>query len=348
MGAPFITTLLCMSLGLGTVITFSSSHWLLAWAGLEINTISILPIIAARHHPRAVEASTKYFLVQAAGAAMLLFATFSNAWLTGEWNITQTTHPSTTYIAAIALALKLGLAPLHLWMPEVLQGSELTVGLLLATWQKLAPVILLFQIALADTYLLTTLGLASTLLAGWAGLNQVQVRKILAYSSIAHMGWLIVVLPYSPDLALLALFLYILATAGAFYIFHVHKTHALYSFHRTPLGPSAAALAVLILLSLGGLPPLSGFVPKWLIIHQLVSQELYPLAVLMAMSALLSLFFYLRLSYALTITKPPLHTSSSPLWRLPTPKMAAPAAAFTIATLALLPVMPVVASILLR
>lgn len=81
--------------------------------GLEINTLAIVPLMAQHHHPRAVEAATKYFLTQAAAAATLLFASTTNAWLTGQWDIYQAAHPLTTALVAAALALKVGLAPLH-------------------------------------------------------------------------------------------------------------------------------------------------------------------------------------------------------------------------------------------
>ena len=76
---PFTSPLLAIALLLGTTITLSSSHWLLAWIGLEISTLAIVPLIAHTHHPRSVEAATKYFLAQAAAAAVLLFASISNA-----------------------------------------------------------------------------------------------------------------------------------------------------------------------------------------------------------------------------------------------------------------------------
>lgn len=76
---PYVFTILLSTLGLGTTMTFASSHWLIAWIGLEINTLAIVPLMAYQHHPRAVEATTKYFLVQATAAAMLLFASTTNA-----------------------------------------------------------------------------------------------------------------------------------------------------------------------------------------------------------------------------------------------------------------------------
>nr|YP_011031797.1 NADH dehydrogenase subunit 2 [Melanotaenia fasinensis]WRB05445.1 NADH dehydrogenase subunit 2 [Melanotaenia fasinensis] len=108
---PYILMTLAFGLGLGTLITLSSSHWLLAWMGLEMNTLAIIPLLAQHHHPRATEATTKYFLTQATAAAMLLFASTTNAWLSGQWEIQQMTHPLPTTIITLALALKIGLAP---------------------------------------------------------------------------------------------------------------------------------------------------------------------------------------------------------------------------------------------
>lgn len=88
----------------------------------------------------------------------------------------------------IALGLKIGLAPLHIWLPEVLQGLDLTTGLIISTWQKLAPFAILAQLSAHASPILIAIGLLSTLVGGWGGLNQTQLRKILAYSSIAHLG----------------------------------------------------------------------------------------------------------------------------------------------------------------
>lgn len=76
---PLVLSTFLMALGFGTVITFASSHWVLAWMGLELNSLAILPLMSQHHHPRAVEATTKYFLTQAAGAAIVIFAGMSSA-----------------------------------------------------------------------------------------------------------------------------------------------------------------------------------------------------------------------------------------------------------------------------
>nr|ADP37357.1 NADH dehydrogenase subunit 2 [Etheostoma swaini] len=344
---PYILATLFFGLGLGTTITFASSHWLLAWMGLEMNTLAIIPLMAQHHHPRAVEATTKYFLTQATAAAMLLFASTTNAWLTGQWDIQQMTHPLPTTLIILALALKIGLAPVHSWLPEVLQGLSLTTGLILSTWQKLAPFALLLQVQPADPTILIALGLASTLVGGWGGLNQTQLRKILAYSSIAHLGWMIIVLQFSPSLTLLTLLTYFVMTISTFLVFKLNKSTSINMLATSwAKAPALTALTPLILLSLGGLPPLTGFMPKWLILQELAKQDLAPTATLAAMSALLSLYFYLRLSYAMTLTMSPNNLTGTTPWRLQHLQSTLPLAVATATTLLLLPLAPAVVALL--
>nr|YP_010690138.1 NADH dehydrogenase subunit 2 [Zoarces gillii]WBU12977.1 NADH dehydrogenase subunit 2 [Zoarces gillii] len=338
---PYILATLLFGLGLGTMITFASSHWLLAWMGLEMNTLAIIPLMAQHHHPRAVEATTKYFLTQATGAAMLLFASTTNAWMTGQWDILQMSHPLPITLVTLALALKLGLAPMHAWLPEVLQGLDLTTGLILSTWQKLAPFALLMQIQPSNSPLLITLGLTSTLVGGWGGLNQTQLRKILAYSSIAHLGWMILVMQFSPTLTLLTLLTYFLMTLSTFLVFKLNDSTTLNALGTSwAKAPALTALTPLVLLSLGGLPPLTGFMPKWLILQELTKQDLAPTATLAALAALLSLYFYLRLSYSMTLTMSPNNTAGVTPWRFPSSQLTLPVAVSTTATLLLLPLAP--------
>lgn len=343
---PYILAILLFSLGLGTIITFASSHWLLAWIGLEINTLAIIPLIAQYHHPRAVEATTKYFLTQATAASILLFATTTNAWLSGQWDLQNIIHPLPSGLVTIALALKLGLAPVHAWLPEVLQGLDLTTGLILSTWQKMAPFILLIQMPHPNTSLLIVLGLTSTLIGGWGGLNQVQLRKILAYSSIAHLGWIVMILPFFPSLTLLTLMIYFIITFSTFLVFKFNKSTNINTLAVSwSKAPALTSLTPLILLSLGGLPPLTGFVPKWLILQELTKQDLAPLATAAALTALLSLYFYLRLSYAITLTISPNNLSGATPWRLSQTQLTLPVATSTTATLGLLPLMPALIAI---
>nr|AHY87069.1 NADH dehydrogenase subunit 2 [Ficedula superciliaris] len=335
-----------VSLLLGTTITISSNHWIMAWTGLEINTLAILPLISKSHHPRAIEAATKYFLVQAAASTLILFSSMTNAWQTGQWDITQLTSPTSCLILTTAIAMKLGLAPFHFWFPEVLQGSPLTTGLLLSTAMKFPPMTLLYMTSQSlNPTLLTTMAILSAALGGWAGLNQTQTRKILAFSSISHLGWMAIIIAYSPKLALLNFYLYALLTTTVFLTLNSINTLKLSTLMTTwTKTPALSAALMLTLLSLAGLPPLTGFLPKWLIIQELTKQGVAPAATIIALLSLLSLFFYLRLAYCATVTLPPHTTNHMKQWHINKPTSIL-VAIMTVTSIALLPASPMILTI---
>nr|ACB38628.1 NADH dehydrogenase subunit 2 [Deveximentum sp. CET-2008] len=340
---PLIFTTMLLGLGLGTTMALSSSHWLMVWMGLEINTLAIIPLMSQHHHPRATEAATKYFLTQATAATIMLFSATMNAWLTGLWHIQELTHPITNTMMITALALKLGLAPVHSWMPDVIQGLDLLTGLIMSTWQKLAPFTILMQIQTNTHPTMILFGLASAVVGGWEGLNQTRLRKILAYSSIAHLGWMALIMQFSPSLAFLTLLTYFTMTTATFTLLKLNKTTTINMLALSSTKhPMMTSMAPLLLLSLGGLPPMTGFMPKWMILQELTKQDLAPLATLTAISALLSLFFYLRLSYNMTLTTFPNTTTATTPWRLPISKPNLLLAISTTMSLMLLPLTPTI------
>nr|ACX31636.1 NADH dehydrogenase subunit II [Anguis graeca] len=316
--SPMITSILILSLATGTIITMASFHWLLAWMGLELNTLAILPVISESHHPRATEASTKYFLTQAAASSLILFSSVMNAQATGQWSILQLEDPLAQTLLTVALAMKLGLAPAHFWLPEVLQGSSFKTGLIIITWQKLAPMtLLLLTWNQASMLTLMMMGSLSVAVGGLGGLNQTQLRKVIAFSSIAHLGWMATIITKSNKLALLNLTMYILISTPMMLSLTFSSTKTTQDLTTTwTTSPMLAPLTMMTLLSLGGLPPLSGFMPKWLTLEELLAQNMAPLATVLAVSTLLSLFFYLRLSYSLSVTLSPSPTKISSKWRL--------------------------------
>nr|QKE47578.1 NADH dehydrogenase subunit 2 [Sacalia quadriocellata] len=314
---PHASTIITVSLIMGPLLTISSNHWILAWMGLEISTLAITPLIAKQHHPRAIEAATKYFLTQAAASALVLASSITNAWQTSQWDITQMSDTFSCMILTSALAIKLGLAPFHFWLPEVLQGTTTTTAMILTTWQKLAPLSLLMTTAQSmNTFLMVMLGLLSIITGGWGGLNQTQLRKIMAFSSIAHLGWMITILTLSPKLMMLTFYMYVIMTFTMFLMIKLLETNkvSMMMTSWTKL-PMLNAMMMLILLSLAGLPPLTGFMPKWLIIQELSKQHTCFTATTMVIMSMLSLFFYLRTSYQTTITLSPNSINSSQQWR---------------------------------
>nr|AVC05260.1 NADH dehydrogenase subunit 2 [Eurycea chamberlaini] len=345
--SPYAFSILLSSLSTGTVITFISNHWFLAWMGLELNTLAMIPLMSKTHHPRATEAATKYFLMQAAASALLLFATALNAWHTGEWTISYMQSTTPTLMLTVALMIKLAIAPFHLWLPDVIQGLDLMTCLILLTWQKLAPMALLIQIGPElNPTLLIVLGTLSIILGGWGGLNQPQLRKIMAFSSTAHLGWMAAVLTYSPQLMILNLMLYLMMTVAMFLMMlNLSSTNINKMATSWTKNSSLTPMVMIILMSLGGLPPTSGFLPKWLILEELVKQNMALIAFIMAMSALISLFFYMRLAYTSSLTTPPTLQNSKLFWQLYKPNNKMTPMIIIFSTM-LLPILPTILNLL--
>nr|QLA48771.1 NADH dehydrogenase subunit 2 [Arborophila atrogularis] len=340
---PHAKLILITSLILGTTITISSNHWMLAWMGLEINTMAIIPLICKPHHPRAIEATIKYFLTQSTASALILFSSMTNAWSSGQWDITQLNHPTSSLLLTMAISIKLGLVPFHFWFPEVLQGSSLTTALLLSTLMKLPPITLLLLTSQSlNPTSLTLLAILSTLVGGWMGLNQTQTRKILAFSSISHLGWMVIIILYNPKLTTLTFALYTVMTTTVFLSLNRTKilklSTMLISWTKTPM---LNTTLMFTLLSLAGLPPLTGFMPKWLILQELTKQEMIPAATIISLLSLLGLFFYLRLAYHSAITLPPNSSNHMKLW-LTNKTPNTPTAILTTLSTFLLPLSPLI------
>nr|AFI39216.1 NADH dehydrogenase subunit 2 [Anolis carolinensis]AFI39222.1 NADH dehydrogenase subunit 2 [Anolis carolinensis]AFI39238.1 NADH dehydrogenase subunit 2 [Anolis carolinensis]AFI39257.1 NADH dehydrogenase subunit 2 [Anolis carolinensis]AFI39293.1 NADH dehydrogenase subunit 2 [Anolis carolinensis] len=315
--SPTIYTIILSTLATGTIITMTSYHWLMAWVGLELNTLAIIPIISTMHHPRSTEAATKYFLTQAAASALILFSSMTNAWNTGSWDITQPLTSPSHILLTMALAMKLGLAPLHFWLPEVIQGSTMTTAFIITTWQKIAPMSLIFlTMNNLSTSVFLLMGLLSSLVGGWGGLNQTQTRKIMAYSSIAHLGWMATISSIMMNILIMNLLIYLIMTTSVFLSLIISKSKTIQDTTSTwALSPTLTIIMLLSLLSLGGLPPLTGFIPKWLIMEELILQNFNLLISMMATSSLLSLYFYLRLTYTTALTLSPNTTQTKFKWR---------------------------------
>nr|AVP25648.1 NADH dehydrogenase subunit 2 [Elachistocleis ovalis] len=344
--SPVALFIFISSLATGTIITMSSYHWILAWIGLELNTLAIIPMMTSTPHPRAIEAATKYFLTQASASALILFSSLINAWVFDSWSISSMSTPMAIPLT-IAICMKLGLAPLHFWMPEVLQGIPLLTGLILSTWQKIAPMTLLLQISqFTNLPLLMTLGVTSIIIGGWGGINQTQLRKIMAFSSIGHLGWMIVIIKLNPTLTLFNFSLYILMTSAMFLtLLSTNTTNMPQLSTLWPKTPALTSISMLTILSLAGLPPLTGFPPKLLISLELIKQDSLALTGLMLLTTLLALFFYIRLTYIMTLTLAPNSTSSQTLWRSPV-KTPISTTVMSSAALFLLPLTPTIISML--
>nr|YP_001382273.1 NADH dehydrogenase subunit 2 [Canis lupus lupus]YP_010266344.1 NADH dehydrogenase subunit 2 [Canis lupus signatus]YP_626729.1 NADH dehydrogenase subunit 2 [Canis lupus]Q85PR2.1 RecName: Full=NADH-ubiquinone oxidoreductase chain 2; AltName: Full=NADH dehydrogenase subunit 2 [Canis lupus]AAT74153.1 NADH dehydrogenase subunit 2 [Canis lupus familiaris]ACT53151.1 NADH dehydrogenase subunit 2 [Canis lupus chanco]AGF93747.1 NADH dehydrogenase subunit 2 [Canis lupus desertorum]AGN29113.1 NADH de len=339
---PPILIIIMATIMTGTMIVMLSSHWLLIWIGFEMNMLAIIPILMKKYNPRAMEASTKYFLTQATASMLLMMGVTINLLYSGQWVISKISNPIASIMMTTALTMKLGLSPFHFWVPEVTQGVTLMSGMILLTWQKIAPMSILYQISPSiNTNLLMLMALTSVLVGGWGGLNQTQLRKIMAYSSIAHMGWMAAIITYNPTMMILNLTLYILMTLSTFMLFMLNSSTTTLSLsHMWNKFPLITSMILILMLSLGGLPPLSGFIPKWMIIQELTKNNMIIIPTLMAITALLNLYFYLRLTYSTALTMFPSTNNMKMKWQFEYTKKATLLPPLIITSTMLLPLTP--------
>nr|YP_009003690.1 NADH dehydrogenase subunit 2 [Iwatanemertes piperata]AHB53115.1 NADH dehydrogenase subunit 2 [Iwatanemertes piperata] len=293
LGFPFLLGFgfLCV---VGSLMSVSASHWLGVWVGLELNLMGFLPLVVQGGDSQFIEGSIKYFVVQALGSSLLLLGGFLHGSLFFSWG-----WGSGSFLVSIlllGLLLKLGAAPFHWWVPSVMGGLSWLACGLLATWQKLAPFFLLFGVLSDFFYLFLFFACVSSLVGGVGGVGQVQLRVLMGYSSINHLGWMIGLLVCSL-LGGMCYFLFYFFIS--FLIFFVFSGSGLW---RVSQVSSGVGLFVLIgLVSLGGLPPLSGFVPKWVALQVVSSAGQFFLGSMLIVGALISLYYYLSLVFLLFV-----------------------------------------------
>nr|AVN68035.1 NADH dehydrogenase subunit 2 [Ectobiidae sp. BB] len=300
----FLTTLVS-----GIMITISSNSWLGAWMGLEINLLSFIPVMSSNENIFTTEASLKYFLIQALASSVLLFLIISKVMLEDMFSLLNSTTSS--MILTTPLLLKGGAAPFHWWFPSVMEGLTWSNCFILMTLQKIAPLILIsYSLKLSMFYI--TIIFLSVIVGSIGGYNQISIRKILTYSSINHMGWMLAAMLLGENLWLMYFMIYsfltltIISIISPFQISFINQT---FLFNND--NPIMKFLLFTSLLSLGGLPPFLGFLPKWLIIQSMINNKMSFIVTVMVVISLITLYYYLRISYSSFII---LH--SEPSWNI--------------------------------
>nr|YP_009655353.1 NADH dehydrogenase subunit 2 [Oomorphoides metallicus]QCL18070.1 NADH dehydrogenase subunit 2 [Oomorphoides metallicus] len=283
-----------MMIFMGTLITISSYTWLGMWMGLEINLLSMIPLLSKINGPSPSEAALKYFVIQVIASLILLFSivTLTNL---------ENAHPlfnKTLLILYSAIFLKMAAAPFHNWLPEIIEGMTWPNCILMLTWQKIAPFIILdnFYQMSPLMYIVT---ISSALTGGIMGINQVSLRKIMAYSSINHIAWMNSSLMSMKPLWIFYFTIYALLTTGLILLLNLNKIFHLKDM--ISMSPKLKHLNVVIsmsFLSSAGIPPFLGFLPKWMIIYHLNQMENYSLSLILVSTTLIPMFFYLRISFS--------------------------------------------------
>nr|APX39248.1 NADH dehydrogenase subunit 2 [Gonioctena leprieuri] len=288
--------LFCSSMIMGTLITISAYSWFSMWIGLEINLLSIIPLLKSPSSLYPSEASMKYFITQSLASTVLLFSVIMMS------NLNEFMSQNSSFFLSMmlnsALLMKVGAAPFHSWFPEVLDGLNWNNSLIMLTWQKIAPMILLTY-NLQMTHFFMFIIISSSMVSGILGMNQISLRKILAYSSINHMAWMIASMLCFKTIWTVYFLIYTMITIN---IILMLKFFNIFYFKQLMNSLNSNKIFKLFFIlnffSLGGLPPFLGFLPKWLVINNLVENNFYLLSLILIIFTLLPLFFYIRLTFS--------------------------------------------------
>nr|YP_010309808.1 NADH dehydrogenase subunit 2 [Mylabris quadripunctata]UMR54925.1 NADH dehydrogenase subunit 2 [Mylabris quadripunctata] len=281
------------SMILGTLIAISAYSWLGMWMGLEVNLLSIIPLMNSSKNMYASEASLKYFITQTMASLVLLLSII--LMLVSTEFITPMMNPALETLLNSALLTKLGAAPFHFWFPEVMEGLNWFNCSILLTWQKIAPMVLLMNNPMQMNFM-TFIILASLMVSTLMSFNQISLRKILAFSSINHIAWMLAASLVSFSVWFIYLLSYIVITLNITFMFNHGK---LLFMNQLPLLLSQNKISKLSLMinffSLGGLPPFLGFLPKWFTINWMLIHGLPILAFILIILTLIMLFVYVRI-----------------------------------------------------
>jgi len=280
------------------LIAISRSNWLFLWAGIELNLLSFIPLIIVYSLNQETEASIKYFLAQALGSRVILISRIA------LWFIDALPTNLLNFILLIALILKLGIAPCHLWYTSVITSMSWVSCLILSTWQKLAPLaIISFIITKTATNLILLLGAINAIIGGIIGINQSHLRTIIAYSSITHIGWIISLASLHKLIATIIYFIiYSLLISPIFLLFQKFSVRTRISINKLIIKvPIIQFISPVLLLSLGGLPPLTGFLPKWITIILISDSNPY-IILLLICGAIINLYFYLNITFNILLS----------------------------------------------
>nr|NP_150619.1 NADH dehydrogenase subunit 2 [Pagurus longicarpus]AAF63423.1 NADH dehydrogenase subunit 2 [Pagurus longicarpus] len=276
-----------LTLSSGAIMAISAPSWFMAWVGLELNLMSFIPIILTANNQYSSEAALKYFLIQALGSSFIIF---SGSLILFSLEISH-------IMILSALLLKLGAAPFHFWFPQIMEGLSWPRLIILMTIQKVAPLSLILLLASYQNTFNMIVGAAvlSAIVGSVMGINQTSLRKIMAFSSINHIAWLLSAAILSEAMMFMYFGFYCFISMSVALIFHNHQASYISHLVDKKESSNLSNLPVFAaLFSLGGLPPFTGFIPKWFIIQELNNFNMFILFIVLLSCALITLYFYLR------------------------------------------------------
>jgi NADH-quinone oxidoreductase subunit N len=310
----------------GMMVMASASNLMTLYMGLELQSLAIYVLAAfARDELRSAEAGLKYFVLSALASGLLLYGISLAYGFTGTMDfarlaqaVTDPESVSTGLMVGIAfivagLAFKLSAVPFHMWTPDVYEGAPTPVTAFMSTAPKVAPFVVLLRVMIGPfghvavqwQPIIVVVSIASMLLGSFAAIGQTNIKRLMAYSSIGHMGYALIGLAAGTEAGVRGVLIYLLTyvamSVGAFACIlamrrqgrAVEKIADLGGLARTD--PTLATLLAIFMFSMGGLPPMAGFAGKFYIFLAAVSANMWFLAIVGVLTSVVGLFYYLRI-----------------------------------------------------
>nr|YP_009643480.1 NADH dehydrogenase subunit 2 [Dysdercus decussatus]APO08923.1 NADH dehydrogenase subunit 2 [Dysdercus decussatus] len=277
---------------MSTIITLTSNNWLGMWMGMEMNLMSFIPMLSEKMNKKASQSMMIYFLTQSIGSIILLFTILSNKFI--MYNINDQLMKT---ILIMSLMIKLGGAPFHMWLPEMMSNMSWKNAVILMTWQKIAPMTILSNNNEKSMFMFIIM---STMIGAIGGLNQTSIRKMMAYSSINHLSWMMMMMMMENNWYLY-LMIYSLIIMMLFLMLNKKNILFMNQLNMNKMTIMEKMTLTTLMMSMGGLPPFIGFLPKWMTIQSMLNSSMWMMLMLMVMMSLITLFYYLRMMYPLIL-----------------------------------------------
>nr|CAB4244808.1 unnamed protein product [Chrysodeixis includens] len=276
-----------------TLISISSNSWFGCWIGLEINLLSFIPLISNSSNLLATEASLKYFLTQSIASINFLFTILIKLILMKNFEMNNYFIP---IMMNSSMLMKMGSAPFHFWFPNIVEGLSWFNNFILMTWQKITPMILLSYYF--NKNFIFNIIILNIIIGAIGGLNQTSLRKIMAFSSINNLGWMLMSIMISENLWMFYLMLYSFLISIMCFLFSILNMFFINQLFINNMNFFIKINLLINFMSLGGLPPFIGFFPKWIIINFLINNNMYLMTFIFILMSLIMLFFYIRIIYS--------------------------------------------------
>ena len=317
---------------LGVIIMISSYDLIIFYLGLELQSLCLYILAAFKKDDESsTEAGLKYFVLSALATCILLYGCSLIYGFTGSTNfinISQNLDKSNTgaifgvVFIIVGLAFKISAAPFHMWTPDVYHGSPTSVTAFFALVPKIAALCVFIRfmyvpfLNIIDQWqsILFFLSVTSMILGAVAAIGQVNIKRLIAYSSIGHMGYVLAGLTTGNDLgvqsSLIYLVIYLIMSLGAFSCIFMMKRENIFYENINDLSglsknhPLYALSFLIILFSLAGIPPLAGFFATLYIFIAVIEAKMYSLAIIGLLTTVVSAFYYLRLIKIMYFDKP--------------------------------------------